>query len=145
MPATFMARCLEKGPSDQEKAWRGTLRVLVVDDDLSMCEWLCDELRTLGFDAIYALNGQEALARCRTERVSAILLDIFMPGKDGFETLMDIRRTFPEAKIVAMSGHPQFRGVDPLAWAVKLGAQRALPKPLVLEDIETALTDVLRR
>lgn len=141
MPATFMARSV--APSPEEKAWRATIRVLVVDDDLSMCEWLCDELRTRGYDAIYALNGEEALARCRTERVSVILLDIFMPGKDGFETLMDIRRTFPEAKIVAMSGHPQFRGVDPLSWAVKLGAQRALPKPLVLEDIESALTDVL--
>ena len=72
-----------------------------------------------------------------------VLLDIFMPEKDGFETLMDIRRACPDAKIIAMSGHSEYRGINVASWAKKLGAQASVHKPFTVNELAAAVQTAL--
>jgi DNA-binding NtrC family response regulator len=72
-----------------------------------------------------------------------VLLDIFMPDKDGLETLMEMRRLIPDLRVITMSGQQWHRGMDVLGWSEKLGAIRTLPKPFgreaLLAEVERAL------
>ena len=119
------------------------VRILVVDDDDGMREYLCEALARQGFEAIPASSGEEAVRIYRCERVSMVLLDIFMPEKDGFETLMDIRRACPDAKIIAMSGHSEYRGINVASWAKKLGAQASVHKPFTVNELAAAVQTAL--
>ena len=119
------------------------VRILVVDDDECMRDYLREALTGQGFETLQASSGEEAVRIYRRERVSIVLLDIFMPEKDGFETLMDIRRYCPDAKIIAMSGHAEYRGINVLNWAQKLGAQACVLKPFTLDQLAAAVQTAL--
>jgi DNA-binding response OmpR family regulator len=114
-------------------------RVLVVDDDPLMREILRCHLTAAGFDCIGAKDGDTALFRMRKEPVSVVLMDIFMPGKDGLETLMEIRRSSPDVPVIIMSGRGEYRGTDLLRFSKKLGANRTLEKPFAGEELVAAV------
>lgn len=118
-------------------------RVLVVDDQKEMREYLCDILTKAGCEAVCVAGGEEAVKVCRRERISVIVVDIFMPDKDGIETIMDIRRCSPEAKLIAMTGRVKRRGIDVLNWARKLGAHAVLTKPFTQDELLSAVASVV--
>ncbi len=66
-------------------------RVLVVDDERTTVEMLSKALSLFGHEALMALNGHQALAILAQERLDAVLLDLMMPGIDGYETLRRLR------------------------------------------------------
>ena len=70
-------------------------------------------------------------------------MDILMPDKDGIECIMDLRREFPQAKLIAMSGGAQTDGLDLLDIAKMLGAHKALRKPIDVQDLVGAIEAVL--
>ncbi|MCH7610488.1 MAG: response regulator [Chloroflexi bacterium] len=72
-------------------------RVLIVDDNQAMVEALSIVVSARGHDALTALSGEEALRLIASEMLDVVLLDLTMPGLDGFETL-DRLRTMPEGK-----------------------------------------------
>ncbi|MCZ6529633.1 MAG: response regulator [Chloroflexi bacterium] len=72
-------------------------RILIVDDNQAMVEALSIVVSARGHDALTALSGEEALNLVESEVVDVMLLDLTMPGIDGFETL-DRLRTMPEGK-----------------------------------------------
>ena len=117
--------------------------VLIVDDDEETRTVLQAVLRKAGFMAYVVGTGEEAVRLCRSQRIDVVLLDIWMPEKDGLETLMDIRRGAPEAKIVAMSGGGKLGSMHPLAFASRLGAKRTLTKPFTHEQLVAAVSDTL--
>lgn len=122
-------------PSHRWPFWETSTRVLVVDDQKEMRDHLCEMLTNAGCEAISVGTGEEAVKVCRRERISVVVLDIFMPEKDGFETIMDIRRSFPEAKLIAITGRVERRGIDVLSWARKLGAHATLTKPFTPDEL----------
>jgi len=102
--------------------------VLVVDDEELLRDSLGLALDRAGYRAITARNGGEALAILEREPVSILLLDIFMPERDGLETLLIARRISPQTRVAIMSGHcGQF---DYLEAGLKLGADEAVRKPI---------------
>ena len=102
--------------------------VLVVDDEELLRESLSQALGRAGYAAITARDGGEALAILEREFVSILLLDIFMPERDGLETLLTARRISPQTRVAIMSGHcGQF---DYLEAGLKLGADAAVRKPI---------------
>ena len=114
-------------------------RVLVVDDNPDMCESLQVLLGHLGFEAVVAADGQQALDLQRRTPVKILITDIFMPGKEGIETIQAFRTEWPQLKIVAMSGGGETARRDYLGVATELGAHGILRKPFSLEQLQAVL------
>ena len=118
-------------------------KILVVDDEPDIREILKVMLEGDGHAVTVAGDGHAATRLLDTERVDLILTDIFMPGKDGLETIMEIRRDHPAVKIIAMSGGGRTGELGYLADAVRLGAFGSIFKPFeearVLRTVRDAL------
>lgn len=79
------------------------LRILVVDDDLGVCQSLRDLLQQEGCDVLVATGGREALTKLETERVDLVLSDVVMPDLDGHELFLQVRERHPETPVVLMT------------------------------------------
>ena len=130
-----------------EKAltWQG--RVLIVDDDADTVGLLSAAMRQIGFTPLVAADGYEALALARRHRPDLILLDLRLPGMDGYEAVTHLKRdavtqTIP---IVAISAHAA-NAEEERKRLIALGAVSFLPKPFsigeLLDEIEAALKPV---
>jgi len=86
-----------------------TKTIYVVDDDPVFCELITQTLRDDGYDAIPALNGEEALSLYKQAVPDLVLLDVAMPGKTGFDVAAEIRETEQKSArrtiIVIMTAH----------------------------------------
>ncbi len=67
-----------------------------------------------GFDVVRAESSKEGIEIFRAEKVDLVIVDIWMPEKDGLETIMDIRRSFREARIIAITGGGRLGLMNPL-------------------------------
>src|SRR5712691_11721641 len=116
-------------------------RVLVVDDEQGVRSTLSAVLRDEGFDVETAESGEECLSILEERSFQAILLDVWLPGSDGLETLRSLRRTGVDAAVIMISGHGT---IETAVRATKLGAHDFVEKPLSLEKIVLALRNALR-
>jgi PAS domain S-box-containing protein len=125
--------------------WQG--RILIVEDDPDTVGLLSATVRQIGFTPLVAIDGYEALAAARRQRPNLILLDLRLPGMDGFEALTHLKRdaVTQAIPIIAISAHVS--NVDQeRKRLVALGAASFLPKPFsigeLLSEIEVALQPV---
>src|SRR6185503_5268361 len=116
-------------------------KVLVIDDEEGIRNVLKRTLTAVGFDVVSAETGEEGTNVFRRERVDIVVVDMVLPKKDGVETIMDIRRGFPQAKFIAMSGE---KNAEMLGLAEKVGAQKRLTKPFTRQQLIGAIEEVLR-
>ena len=100
-------------------------------------------LRTEGYEVTLAADGVEGLEVYRAEPTDVVLVDIFMPRKDGIATIGELRRDFPDAVILAMSADASIDRPGALLRAREAGAHLTLRKPLepwvLLRSLEGAL------
>ena len=115
--------------------------VLVIDDNDDFRSLLRMALEREGFVVQTAANGQEGLTLLQGWSADVLVTDIFMPGKEGIETISEVRKQFPRTRIVAMSGRPSATDFDPLSIAAELGAAKTLKKPFDIGE----LIDAVRR
>ncbi|MDL1972409.1 MAG: sigma-54 dependent transcriptional regulator [Deltaproteobacteria bacterium] len=105
--------------------------ILVVDDEVAICQALngilCDE----GFSVITATSGNEALIKIDEEVPDLVLLDIWLPDIDGLEVLERIKARFPQMPVIMISGHAN---IETAVKAIKLGAYDFIEKPLSWEN-----------
>jgi two-component system nitrogen regulation response regulator NtrX len=101
--------------------------VLVVDDEVAIRETVAQILSYEGYRTTAAASGPDALARLAEAPVDAMLLDVKMPGMDGFEVLARVRADFPGVPVIVISGHGD---IQTAVQAVKEGAYDFLEKPL---------------
>ena len=98
--------------------------ILIIDDDDSLRDALHRTLHKEGYTVMEASEGGRGLKQLESSPADLILLDMFLPDKDGLEIIGELRRAHPEIPIIAMSGGG-FRGtVDVLHVAKKLGVRR---------------------
>ena len=114
--------------------------VLVVDDEPPVRALLADLLGRAGYDVLSAGNGDEALQLVQEFAPALVLMDLVMPGKEGLETIPEIRRIAPMTKIIAMSGAFGSRFLD---IAAHLGANATLAKPLAADVLLSTVQGVL--
>ncbi len=119
-------------------------RVLVVDDDPICRAIACEALSASGHCCVEAEDGEVAVTRLREAAFELVLTDLLMPNKEGIETIMEIRQSWPTVKVIAMSGTAgQDGGIDLLSIAGRLGADATIPKPLralaLLEVVDRVL------
>ncbi len=103
--------------------------ILIIDDSATMRLASRRPLEEAGFEVFEAADGDEGMAFLRKSRVDVVITDIFMPVKDGLETIREIRTLFPEIKILAISGKTT-GALNYLEVAEKLGADESLAKPV---------------
>jgi CheY-like chemotaxis protein len=114
---------------------------LIVDDDASLRFVLREALTGAGWTAVAVEDGSEVVERLDAERYDLIVLDLYMPGMNGFEVLRQIRqgsRVLPRRKtarnvrIVVLSGAAGASGLD---FARKIGADVCLAKPFEIDEL----------
>ncbi|HEY2016080.1 MAG TPA: response regulator [Bryobacteraceae bacterium] len=114
--------------------------VLVVDDDPSVRELLTDTLSEGGFTVLEAADGREAIHQIKGQHVDLVITDLVMPEQEGMETIRQIRREFPQIKVIAISGYQ--RG-EYLYQAGLLGASATIRKPFSLDVVLETVAKVL--
>jgi DNA-binding response OmpR family regulator len=110
-------------------------RVLVVDDDSSIRASLAKMLTIAGYEVALAADGVEAARLWRERPADLVVLDLFMPEKDGLETIVELRRQSPDVPIIAMSGGGARTKMDLLPDAKLLGATMTIEKPYLPAEV----------
>lgn len=108
-------------------------RILVVDDESSIRSALGKMLAMAGYEVILAADGSEATRLWRERRVDLVIVDLFMPEKDGIETIVELRAHSPGIRIIAISGGGASNRVDVLQDARLLGAVATIEKPFEMQ------------
>ncbi len=114
--------------------------ILVVDDEGSILQSLEGILSDEGYETVCVKSGSEALEKIEEAIPDLVLLDIWMPGLDGIETLEKIKETYPQVQVVMMSGHGN---IETAVKATKMGAYDFIEKPLSLEKLLLAVKNAL--
>lgn len=115
--------------------------ILIVDDEAPIRTSLRGILEDENYLVLEASSGEDALEQIKNPEISAILLDIWMQGIDGIETLRRIRQQTPDIPVVMMSGHGT---IDTAVSATKIGAYDFLEKPLSLDRVLLLLERAIR-
>ena len=119
-------------------------RILIIDDNDATRDVLRQALERAGYEVVEAPDGRIGLEHQRAMPAEVIITDILMPEQEGFETIRELRRDFPTAGIIAMSGGGQIGCDTLLTIAERLGAQRVLQKPFGLRDMLDAVQQLLQ-
>lgn len=119
-------------------------KILVIDDDHAVRRTICENLRESGYDILEAADGDQGLSMIDPAQMPAIVItDIIMPKKEGLETIMEIRKNFPQIKLIAISGGGRTRSTDFLALAKRLGSDAILPKPIDMDQLEKTIKSLV--
>ena len=115
--------------------------ILIVDDEQSIRESLAGILEDEGFRTSVAASGEEALASIQSENPDLVLLDIWMPGIDGIETLKRIMQLRKQQLVIMMSGHGT---IETAVKATRIGAYDFIEKPLSLEKVLLSIQNAMK-
>src|SRR5205809_1960260 len=127
--------------NNRPAAPQGKTRVLVIDDDRKLCRLIRDYLQPMGYEISAAHSGTDGVERAVGEAWDAVILDVMLPGLDGFEALKQIRRTsdVPVLMLTAR-GEESDRIVG-----LEMGADDYLPKTFSTRELLARLRAVVRR
>lgn len=116
------------------------MKIVVIDDDRLVRDTLLNYLEGDVFDAVGAIDGHQGLDLVEAHKPDVVITDILMPNKEGMETITELKRTYPDIRIVAISGQYQSGITSYLDLARRLGADAVLAKPFSRKDfIETIM------
>jgi DNA-binding response OmpR family regulator len=118
------------------------MRVLVIEDNEAFRKLALRWFQSDGIEAEGAANGAEGLTLQRARPADVIVTDIFMPEMEGIETIHDLRREFPEVKIIAMSGRDPLMKFDVFEVAREIGAAKTFRKPFRFEELVAAVKEL---
>ena len=118
-------------------------RILIIEDDNEVREFLDSLLGRAGYGTATAVNGKVGVELFAASPFDLVITDIIMPEKDGIETIMDMKRTNPALKVIAISGGGRAEPENYLHSARLLGADRTIKKPFTNEDILEAVRTLL--
>jgi DNA-binding response OmpR family regulator len=127
--------------SDRPAAPPGKTRVLVIDDDRKLCRLIRDYLQPMGYEVSAAHSGTDGVARALGEVWDAIILDVMLPGLDGFEALKQIRRT-SDVPVLMLTARGE--AADRIV-GLEMGADDYLPKTFSTRELLARLRAVVRR
>jgi CheY-like chemotaxis protein len=117
--------------------------ILVIDDEESVRAVLRQMLEKEGYKVEEAPDGAIGMSLLQDRPIDLIITDLFMPEKEGIETMREVQKSFPQVKIIAMSGGGRMGKLDFLPMAESFGAQRTLAKPFERKELLEAVRAVL--
>jgi DNA-binding response OmpR family regulator len=107
------------------------MKILVIDDDLLLLRMISRILTTAGHEVLTAAEGSRGMTLFRRENPDIVITDIIMPGQEGLETILALRRDDSPVKIIAMSGSD----AEMLDVARLIGADAVIAKPFRAQDL----------
>ena len=116
-------------------------RILVIDDDPGLTALLAEYLQARGLEVVTAPDGEQGLATLRTGGVDLVILDVMLPGKDGFEICREIRAGSAVPVIMLTARGDELDRIVGL----ELGADDYLPKPFNPRELLARIRAVMRR
>lgn len=114
-------------------------KILVLDDEPSILLMIKKMLEKEGYSVEMATNGREGMELFEKNKPDLLITDIIMPEKEGLETIFELRRRYPELKIIAISGGGSVGPEGYLPSAKIFGANLVMPKPLVMKEFLQAV------
>ncbi|WP_206340162.1 response regulator transcription factor [Blastococcus litoris] len=117
-------------------------RLLVVDDEPNIRELLSASLRYAGFEVATAADGQQALALAESFRPDLLVLDVMMPGLDGFGVVRRLRQSGRHTPVLFLTARD---GADDKVSGLTLGGDDYVTKPFSLDEVIARIRAVLRR
>jgi len=117
-------------------------RLLVVEDEPGIAFALETDLRSEGYDVAVVTTGDEASKRARSESFDLVLLDVMLPGKDGFEVCREIRRAGVRTPIILLTAKSQ---EAEKVMGLELGADDYVTKPFSPRELRARIKAALRR
>lgn len=118
-------------------------RILVIDDQEPIRRIVRRALEQAGHEVIDASDGEMGMQMLARHSVAVVISDIFMPGQDGILTLRQIRKQFPDVKVIVISGGDSTGMLDLRRDAELLGAVKSLQKPFTAREIIDLVRSVL--
>jgi DNA-binding response OmpR family regulator len=119
-------------------------KILVIDDEPSILLMIKKMLEKAGHDVEMAINGKEGMLIFEKNKADLLITDIIMPEKEGLETIVEMRKKYPDLKIIAISGGGRISADGYLPGAKLLGANMVFQKPLIQKDFLEAVSFLLR-
>jgi CheY-like chemotaxis protein len=125
-------------------------RILVIDDEAPIRSILRRSLERFGHEVVEAPDGSAGTRLFESSSFDLVITDLFMPEKEGIETILDLRERYPEVKILVVSGGLPSPGqaldkFSPLGDAEALGADASLEKPFEIKKLLEAVDELLAR
>ena len=120
-----------------------TARILIIDDEPSALDLLRRIFEGEGYQVVLAANGLEGVELFRQNPCDLVITDIVMPGKDGLQTILDLREEYPDLPFVAISGGGAISKERYLTVAGYLDRVVTLAKPFAIEAIVAAVERLL--
>jgi CheY-like chemotaxis protein len=118
-------------------------KILVIDDDVIVRKTIIRLLEDGGYKVLSAEDGLRGMAMFRSEQPDLVITDIIMPEQEGIQTITEMRKAKPDAKIIAISGSARIGNLDFLKIAQALGAMDAIPKPFDSGELLTIVKNCL--
>jgi DNA-binding response OmpR family regulator len=122
---------------------RSKKRILVAEDDPTVRASLGKILTIAGYEVLLAVNGAEATRIWRQRGADLVILDLFMPEKDGVEAIIELRAHAPQLPILVMSGGGTTQKMDLLPEAKLLGATMTIGKPFAAAEMIKLVSEAL--
>lgn len=118
--------------------------ILIIDDDDQFRRMLRQMLEHAGYEVAAASDGEDGIRLNRERPADLVITDLIMPEKEGLQTITELRRDFPESKIIAVSGGGRIDAKSYLDLAKKFGAVRTFAKPVEKEELLSGIEEVLK-
>lgn len=106
--------------------------ILLIEDQVELCQILKDTLSLYGFDVTYAHNGEDGYKVFSSLNPKLVIIDIMMPGSDGFSAVKQIRAVNKEVPVIMLTAKPL---TEDLVKAFDLGCNDFIRKPFVMEEL----------
>ena len=119
-------------------------RILIIDDEPQIRSMLTLMLAREGYEIVEASDGVAGIKIYRQNPADLIITDLIMPNKDGIGMIIDLKKEFPDVKIIAMSGGGLNKPDGYLKGAKKLGAACTLTKPIDRDEMLKAVREILK-
>lgn len=117
--------------------------ILIIEDDEFVMNMLKQTFERAGYEVGTAANGRIGLQLYQCKPFDVVITDLIMPDMEGIETISELRKNDPNAKVIAISGGGRNSPDDYLHLAKKLGADRTFPKPVDRNELLAAVRDLM--
>jgi DNA-binding response OmpR family regulator len=118
------------------------MRILVIEDDVQLAKQVASALTEAGHDAVIVHNGERALDKAKETPFDLIMLDIILPGMDGFDVLRHLRSQHMASRVLMLTARGE---VKDRVTGLQLGADDYLPKPFVMRELVARVNALGRR
>ena len=118
-------------------------RILIIDDNPEVLSTYGRILEHAGYEIVFAADGNEGIRVFREKSPDLVITDIVMPEKEGLETIGELKRDFPDVKIIAISGSGKLNSGYYLKAAKQIGAEYSLAKPIEREELLETVRECL--